>query len=286
MDTLPTPWRPVPSHRIDGWTPARQWAFLQNLADCGSVDRAAQAVGMTKQAAYRLRRHPAADGFRAAWDAAVVDTLRRVSESTVERVLHGEIEVIERGGERITRHRPCAPQVVIAMLARCERLADAAAREAAARADLVPAQAAAAAAAAGRAARRAGSRGPDAPANLPPDPLSSETVALRDFHGLLVALPDSCGWEGPDEPGDDPAVPVLPMPEVRLCPDPIRLVATARQPRVIDPAAVAARAAARAEKAALDADMAKEAEHAQTLARIDRCEVTDAYGRTWGTNYC
>ena len=278
MNNLPSPYRPVPCNRIDGWTPRRQWAFLQELADCGSVAMAAQAVGMTKQAAYRLRRHPAADGFRAAWDAAITDTLRRVHENTIERVLHGETETIERDGTRITRHRPCAPQVLITMLARCERLVDAAAREAAARAGLVRAEAEAAAAAAARAARLDGYRGPAAPANLPPEPLSLETAALRDFHGLLGSLPDSRGWEGPNAVGDDPAVPILPMPEVTLRPALVQSAVAGRVPRVTDPTARVARAVLRA-------DMAQVALESEALARIDRCKIIDKYGRSFGTGY-
>lgn len=33
--------------------------------------KAAQAIGLTRESAYRLRRHPAAGSFRAAWDTAV-----------------------------------------------------------------------------------------------------------------------------------------------------------------------------------------------------------------------
>jgi hypothetical protein len=148
---------------------------------------------------------------------------------------------------------------MIAMLARCERLADAAARAAAARADLVRAEAAAAAEAEARQARIEGrltsSIASPAPAPAPPpEPLSAETATLRDLHNLLAALPDSRGWEGPapfDEDDDDGlAAPVLPMPAVMLHPVSAGHASAARRTRLADPVVVAERAAVRAAKAA------------------------------------
>ena len=42
--------------RGDGWTAARQRAFLEVLAACGSVTAAARSVGMSRESAYALRR--------------------------------------------------------------------------------------------------------------------------------------------------------------------------------------------------------------------------------------
>jgi hypothetical protein len=41
------------------WTPAKAMAFLEALAVCGKVAEAARSVGMTRQAAYRLRSRSA-----------------------------------------------------------------------------------------------------------------------------------------------------------------------------------------------------------------------------------
>jgi hypothetical protein len=41
------------------WTPAKAMAFLEALAVCGKVAEAARGVGMTRQAAYRLRSRSA-----------------------------------------------------------------------------------------------------------------------------------------------------------------------------------------------------------------------------------
>ncbi len=63
---------PVPVNpRADGWTAARQAAFVGMLAETGSVIAAARIVGMGRESAYRLRRRPGAAGFAAAWDAAL-----------------------------------------------------------------------------------------------------------------------------------------------------------------------------------------------------------------------
>jgi hypothetical protein len=59
---------PVRSFRHDGWTPERQIAFLDTLAQTRSVTRAAKAAGMSRESAYRLRRRPSAAWFAAAWD--------------------------------------------------------------------------------------------------------------------------------------------------------------------------------------------------------------------------
>ena len=249
----------IPATRHDGWTPARQWGFLQALGDLGSVKLAAASVGLTAQSAYRLRRHPAADDFRVAWDASLDDALRRVTEMGIERVLYGETEIYERGDTRITRQRPCAPQVMINMLAHAARIAEATARTAEAKAEV--ARVAAATAAATQRRWTTGGDRPQPPQPPPLEPLSLETAGLARLHMLMAAFPDRCGWEGPANLGNDTAVPRLPMPAVTL--DPVRTVlrAAAQGGRVRDLAALAARAAAKAAaKAAADVEAAAKAE--------------------------
>jgi len=63
---------PVPLRaRRDGWTPARQARFIGLLAQTGCVRKAAQMLGLSRESAYRLRRHPAAGSFIAAWATAI-----------------------------------------------------------------------------------------------------------------------------------------------------------------------------------------------------------------------
>lgn len=64
---------PVPLRtRTDGWTAQRQAEFLANLAITGLVGRAAKAVGMARETAYRLRRREGAESFAAAWDTILL----------------------------------------------------------------------------------------------------------------------------------------------------------------------------------------------------------------------
>jgi len=82
---------PVPRKcaRHDGWTPARQRGFIEALADTGSVRAAAHAVNMTPEGAYLLRRHPQAQEFRKAWEAALALGVERLEDVAMERALHG-----------------------------------------------------------------------------------------------------------------------------------------------------------------------------------------------------
>lgn len=70
MRTPDSPHRPRPV-RHNGRTLDRQLAFLDALARTRSVTRAARASGMSREGAYRLRRHPGANLFAAAWDRAL-----------------------------------------------------------------------------------------------------------------------------------------------------------------------------------------------------------------------
>lgn len=89
-NTLP-PFTPVPRHdsRHTGWTPDKQRGFIEALADYGSVRAAANAVGMTSESAYQLRRHAEAAGFRKAWEAALDRGVERLEDIAMERAIHG-----------------------------------------------------------------------------------------------------------------------------------------------------------------------------------------------------
>lgn len=63
---------PVPLRaRKDGWSEERQCLFLARLYATGSVTGAAQAAGMSRMSAYRLRRCEGAESFARAWDAVL-----------------------------------------------------------------------------------------------------------------------------------------------------------------------------------------------------------------------
>ncbi len=97
--TLPD-FTPVPRQRArhDGWTPERQRGFIDKLADYGSVRAAANAVGMTPESAYCLRRQPEAAEFSRAWAAALDLGIARIEDVAMDRALNGvEVPVYAYG---------------------------------------------------------------------------------------------------------------------------------------------------------------------------------------------
>lgn len=83
---------PVPrKYRHDGWTPERQTAFIEALADTGSVTRAATMVNMSQANCYTLRRAPGAEAFRRAWDAALDFGVKRLKDIAFERAIEGQL---------------------------------------------------------------------------------------------------------------------------------------------------------------------------------------------------
>lgn len=55
--------------RRDGWTPERRAAFLECLCEKPDITRACARVGLSRQAAYKLRRRDPV--FALAWDVAL-----------------------------------------------------------------------------------------------------------------------------------------------------------------------------------------------------------------------
>ena len=92
----------VPRHAMhNGWTAERQRGFIQALADTGSVQAACDAVGMRTGGAYRLRRQPGAEGFRAAWAAALDHGVQRVEDVAMDRALNGVEQPVYSYGKLI-----------------------------------------------------------------------------------------------------------------------------------------------------------------------------------------
>lgn len=98
-------WVPVlKKRRKDGWSPEKQRAFIEALADCGSVATAADRVEMSESSAYRLRRSPGAEAFDRAWSAAIEAASKKLIDAAFERALVGTDEpVFDREGRRIGR---------------------------------------------------------------------------------------------------------------------------------------------------------------------------------------
>jgi len=98
-------WVPVlKKRRKDGWSPDKQRAFIEALADSGSVATAARYVGMSESSAYRLRRAPGAEAFDRAWGAAIDAAAKKLLDAAFERALVGTDEpVFDRDGNRVGR---------------------------------------------------------------------------------------------------------------------------------------------------------------------------------------
>lgn len=109
---------PVPRQRArrNGWTPERQQLFLFALSRCGSVARAARAVGKTPRSAYHLLHAPGADSFAKAWDQAIEEGIERVRADALERALAGAFVPVFRRGRLVrVEHRRC-DRLAIALL--------------------------------------------------------------------------------------------------------------------------------------------------------------------------
>jgi hypothetical protein len=177
-------------HRHDGWTPDKQWAFVEALARTGSVKEAVRSVGMSPKSAYRLRNHPDATEFRAAWDRALQQVWGLIEQTALDRVINGERETIERNGYLVAeRHKPCSDRLLIRMLAMRERAqaAERAERAAAHKLALAEAKLAQARAEFERNnRRRKDAPVPEVPA-LPvlPDDAAAETAALQAFQATV-----------------------------------------------------------------------------------------------------
>ena len=97
----PVPVRP----RRDGWTAERQIAFVEKLADTGSISAACKHVGMSRESVRQLRRRPCGRAFRDACEAAVDCGYAELEESAVERSRKGVARPIFYKGEQVGEWR-------------------------------------------------------------------------------------------------------------------------------------------------------------------------------------
>ena len=111
---VPVPVKP----RRDGWTPARQLAFILRLALLGGVAAAAKAVGMSRESAYRLRDHPGAASFAAVWDKAQGWGRGRAADLGTERAIYGEKREVHYRGRKVGEYVRHDNRLVIAALNR------------------------------------------------------------------------------------------------------------------------------------------------------------------------
>ena len=124
----------TPTIRHDGWTAERRTHFLYELATCGNVRAACSHVGLSAEAAYRLRRRDAL--FARAWAAALV-LAREASAEVLEcRAIEGIEEQIWYRGEVVGTRRRYDNRLRLAHMARLDAQAESgSARDDAARFD-------------------------------------------------------------------------------------------------------------------------------------------------------
>jgi hypothetical protein len=103
---LPVKFTPVPVRpRHDGWTAERQFAFIEKLADCGSIAAACKHVGMSRESVRQLCRRPFGRAFRDAFEAALDCGYFDVEESAVERSKKGVARPIFYKGQQVGEWR-------------------------------------------------------------------------------------------------------------------------------------------------------------------------------------
>lgn len=110
---------PAPAH---GWTSERKALFLDRLSMQGNARAACRAVGLSPEGAYKLRRRDAL--FARAWAAAVVLGRDASIEALSERAVEGVEEAIYYRGELVGTRRRYDSRLLLAHLARLDRLAD------------------------------------------------------------------------------------------------------------------------------------------------------------------
>ena len=111
-------WVPVRRRaRKDGWSQEKQRLFIEHLADTGCVEKAAEAVNMSVQSAYALRRAPGGESFAAAWQAAVQQGALKLADVAFQRALNGvEEPVFDRSGVVIGRKTRYSERLMMFLL--------------------------------------------------------------------------------------------------------------------------------------------------------------------------
>jgi hypothetical protein len=97
----PTPCTPAADYRtdaprVDGWTYARQAAFLMALSETGLVSAACDVAEMSVSSAYALRREARGRGFALGWQAAHLLARDRLEDVLLEAAITGVASVTER----------------------------------------------------------------------------------------------------------------------------------------------------------------------------------------------
>ena len=98
------------------WTPAKMAAFLRALASTHSVSAAAESVGMSRMAAYRLRARTRGKAFDIAWDSAFHQSYANLPYAALDRALNGVEVPVYYKGEKIDSYRRFDERLTVALL--------------------------------------------------------------------------------------------------------------------------------------------------------------------------
>ncbi len=104
--------------RLDGWTPDRQRAFIEELADCGIVREAAARVGMSPHSAWALRRRAEGTAFGFAFEAALQAGARRLESVAFERAVEGVARPVFYQGQKVGEQRVYDNRLLLSLIAR------------------------------------------------------------------------------------------------------------------------------------------------------------------------
>jgi hypothetical protein len=117
--TIETASRPGPESK---WTAEVRTQFLDHLARTGSVRSACMRAGVSAEIAYRLRRRD--EAFARGWAAAIVLARRETEQVLAEQAIGGVIEDVYYRGECVGSRRRYDARLLLAHLARLDKLAD------------------------------------------------------------------------------------------------------------------------------------------------------------------
>jgi hypothetical protein len=107
---------------VRGWTPALQTQFLDHLALKGNVAASCKRVGLSREAAYRLRRRDPL--FARGWAAAMVKAHDHCIEVLADRAIEGIEEPIYHRGELVGTRRKYDNRLLLAHIARLDKAAE------------------------------------------------------------------------------------------------------------------------------------------------------------------
>ncbi len=102
------------------FSPRKQAEFIQSLQLFGNVRLACRAARVSSQTAYRQRR--ASPALADLWDAALLAARTHAEATLAERALNGVEEPVFYHGEEVARRRRFSDRLLLAHLARLDRL--------------------------------------------------------------------------------------------------------------------------------------------------------------------